>query len=171
MKTLTYSAVTMLILFVAAGCGGGDDTDLPADDMDEQMPADGMMQDAPMGEAADELTFHAMLSGDAITAEGASEGSGMAEVVLSPEEGSVCYEITVENIGDAQAAHIHTGAAGEDGPPVVDFNVASNGLSGCVDADEATISSISASPSQYYVNVHTEEYGGGAVRGQLDPMM
>ncbi len=173
MKTLIYSSITMLFLFVAAGCGGQEEPqDMPPpDDMTQDAPGEGMAEEDPMGAAADEATFHATLSGDAITEEGAADGSGDAEVVLSPMDGSVCYEITVENIGDAQAAHIHTGAAGEDGPPVVDFDVPTNGLSGCVDADEETIRSISTSPSNYYVNIHTEEYGGGAVRGQLEAAM
>lgn len=169
MKTLIYSGVTILFLFIVAGCGGQEGS--PPDDVTEEAPPPGGMSE-DLGAAADEVTFHAALSGDAeVPAPGDPDGSGMAEVVLSPADGSVCFEITVENIGEAQAAHIHAGAAGEAGPPVVNFDVAANDLSGCVDADEETIRSISNTPSEYYVNVHTEEFGGGAVRGQLGASM
>lgn len=164
MKTLIYSGVTMLLLFVVVGCGGQESAQ-------ELEATDEMMGDTAgaLGAPSEELTFEATLSGDAeVPGPGDPDGSGTAEVVLTPAEGTVCFEITVENIGEAQAAHIHTGAAGESGPPVVNFDVATNGLSGCVDADEAIIGSISDSPSNYYVNVHNEEFGGGAIRGQLD---
>lgn len=164
MKALIHSGIALLLLFVVIGCGDGDGTQ-------EAEPAQPMAEDpaASLGEPAEQLTFRATLSGAAaVPGPGDSDGSGTAEVVLTPAEGTVCFDITVENIGDAQAAHIHSGAAEESGPPVVNFDVATNGLSGCVNADEGTIESIADAPSNYYVNVHTAEFGAGAVRGQLD---
>lgn len=166
MKVLIYSGVTMLLLFVV-GCGGQEG----AQDME---PTDPMMGDTAeaMTGPSEEVTLEATLSGDAeVPGPGDPDGSGTAEVVLTPAEGTVCFEIDVENIGEPQAAHIHSGAADASGPPVVNFDVATNDLSGCVDADEETIRSISDSPSDYYVNVHNEEFGAGAVRGQLSPSM
>ena len=159
MKTTTYSAILLLLLFVAA-CGGQQGTQEAAEDTAEAMgPAETM---------AEEVTLEATLTGDAqVPGPGDEDGTGTAEVTLTPAEGTVCFEMTVENVGDPQAAHIHEGAAGESGSPVVDFDVPTNGLSGCVDAEEATIQSIIDSPSNYYVNIHNAEFGGGAVRGQL----
>jgi hypothetical protein len=167
MKTLTCSGITALLLFVVAGCGGQED----AQDM---QAADGMSVDTTeeLGAPSEELTFRAALSGDAeVPGPGDPDGSGSAEVDFTPAEGTVCFEITVESIAEAQAAHIHSGAAGESGPPVVNFDVANNGLSGCVEAEEDVIQSIVEAPSNYYVNVHNEEYGAGAVRGQLATTM
>jgi hypothetical protein len=63
------------------------------------------------------------------------------------------------------ADHIHPGVAGVNGSPVVDFG---GSLSGCVSGvDPALIGDIIANPSAYYFNVHTAEFPGGAVRGQL----
>ena len=64
-------------------------------------------------------------------------------------------------------AHIHHGAAGTNGPVVVDFMEPVNGLNGCVTADPALIKQIRQDPGDYYVNVHTEMFPAGEVRGQL----
>jgi len=66
---------------------------------------------------------------------GDPDGKGEAEVVLDSGQGTVCFEIEAEDIAPVRAAHIHAGAAGANGPVVVDFAVAANGLSGCVTAD------------------------------------
>lgn len=163
MKTRTYSRLALLLpLLLVLGCEAREDA--PETEAPEEAVE-------PMAAPAAD-TLHAMLTGDAeVPGPGDPDGSGTAEVALSPEEGTVCFEIEVENIADAQAAHIHTGGADESGPPVVDFDVASNGLSGCVDAEAETIQSILDSPSEFYVNVHNEEFGAGAVRGQLERRM
>jgi hypothetical protein len=38
---------------------------------------------------------------------------------------------------------------------------------GCVSAASATIKAILKKPSGYYVNIHTSDFGDGAIRGQL----
>lgn len=171
MKNFThYAALAMLAAaLIVTGCETDDtapDTGMLGDTT--AMDTSAMDMDiGPMGQAEGD-TLNAVLSGTEGAPEpGDPDGSGTAMVVLEPGEGRVCYEIEVENIEEPAAAHIHTGAAGTSGPPVVDFDVPNNGLSACVDADEATIQDILASPSQYYVNVHNAEFGGGAVRGQL----
>jgi hypothetical protein len=39
--------------------------------------------------------------------------------------------------------------------------------SGCRKAPKSLITAIGKNPSAYYVNVHTNKYPGGAIRGQL----
>lgn len=74
------------------------------------------------------------------------------------------------------AAHIHEGAEGENGPPVVTLELPpSDGEGGfegtlCVeDLDPALVEDIVASPGDHYVNVHTETHPDGAIRGQIFP--
>ncbi|WP_309092213.1 CHRD domain-containing protein, partial [Phenylobacterium sp.] len=81
----------------------------------------------------------------------------------------VCYELSVEKIAVATAAHIHKGGPEEAGPPVVPLKTpdASGKASGCATVDKAVIQDIQQNPAGYYVNVHNAEFPPGAVRGQL----
>jgi hypothetical protein len=98
----------------------------------------------------------------------ASNGSGVALVTLNQGQGEVCWDITVTHLTTPVIlAHIHRGAAGTNGPVVVDFMEPVNGLNGCVHADAALIKDIRQDPSGYYVNVHTTMFPAGEVRGQL----
>ena len=114
------------------------------------------------------LELEAELSGANEVPAGDPDGAGEAEVELQPGLGRVCFEIEVEDIGTPLAAHIHAAPAGVNGPVVVNFMVDQLGLDGCVSADRALIRQIRRTPAQYYVNVHTAEFPGGAVRGQLE---
>jgi hypothetical protein len=98
---------------------------------------------------------------------GDPDGSGFAHLTLNQGQGEICFDISVQNIGAITLAHIHRGVAGSNGSVVVDFKPALNGLSGCVSADAELIKTIRQNPEGYYVNVHTTEFPGGAVRGQL----
>jgi hypothetical protein len=98
----------------------------------------------------------------------ASSGSGSALVTLNQGQGEVCWDIGVSDLTTPVIlAHIHQGAAGTNGPVVVDFMEPVNGLNGCVHADAALIAEIRKHPADYYVNVHTTTFPGGEVRGQL----
>jgi len=66
------------------------------------------------------------------------------------------------------ASHIHEGAPGVAGPPVVTLEApADGGSAACYDAGEARANAIADDPGGYYVNIHTEDHPGGAIRGQL----
>ena len=98
----------------------------------------------------------------------ASSGSGTALVTLNQGQGEVCWDISVRDLtSPVILAHNHQGAAGTNGPVVVDFMEPVNGLNGCVHADAALIAEIRAHPGEFYVNVHTTMFPTGEVRGQL----
>jgi hypothetical protein len=101
---------------------------------------------------------------------GDPDGSGIAKIRLFPDSNLVCFSIRAEDITlPALAAHIHVGGADVAGPIVVTLAPpdASGSVKGCATADEALIRAIYNDPSAYYVNVHTTDYPGGAIRGQL----
>jgi predicted lipoprotein with Yx(FWY)xxD motif len=116
---------------------------------------------------AAETTLTATLAGDAETDE---DGSGTATVVLDPDAGTACWELSAEDIDPVAASHIHAGAAGESGDVVVNLDVDGfEGTSeGCTEAvDAAVLQAIIDDPAAHYVNLHTEPFPGGAIRGQL----
>ena len=101
---------------------------------------------------------------------GDPDGSGFALVIIDPEAGTVRYAIFVANIETPVAAHIHRGTSDVAGPVVVNFNPSfSNGSAvGTVTAGNTPLlEEIISNPGAFYVNVHTADFPGGAVRGQL----
>lgn len=117
-------------------------------------------------------TFSTSLSG-AEEAPGPGDPNGKGWITLDVfATGTICYEAKVQGIKGADAAHIHEAAAGTAGPVVVNlrFDLASrtgNKLEYCVSTTPALAAEIVANPTDYYVNVHNDEYPAGAIRGQL----
>ena len=129
----------------------------------------GCDDDDPTG--PDIETLVATLTGPAeVPDPGDPDGTGTAEIDLNDDDNEVCWDITVANITlPATAAHIHTGAAGVSGNPVVTLSApnAAGTATGCVDATDDLVDDIIANPGSFYVNVHNADFPGGAVRGQL----
>lgn len=118
--------------------------------------------------------FGAELSGANEVCEGdtcGGEGTGTAEVDINSDRNELCYEMTLEGVENVRAAHIHTGRDGEAGPVLIDLEYQGDdsGGEGCVDGiEEATLEDVAEEPGNFYVNVHSERYSDGAVRGQLE---
>lgn len=95
------------------------------------------------------------------------DGSGYAVITL--EGTTLHYSLFAQNISTVIGAHIHTGAAGSSGGILVDLSPSFSGsaASGSVSIDASTAADIIADPAGFYVNVHSTEFGGGAIRGQL----
>lgn len=109
-------------------------------------------------------TLVATLAGASEPEGGEPKGSGQFTVEIEAEAGDVCYTLAAKDIGTATAAHIHSGAAGASGPPVVTVSVAEDV---CVAAQPDVLRPIVANPAGFYVNVHTSAFPKGAIRGQL----
>ena len=101
----------------------------------------------------------------------APPASGTATITLNPGQEEVCFELTVAAIDTPIGAHIHEGAAGTNGPVVVGLEplppTGDSSSSGCVSLERQEIIEILRDLSNYYVNVHTDEFPDGAIRGQL----
>jgi hypothetical protein len=112
--------------------------------------------------------LHAVLAGANENPPADPDGGGSATVSLDAQKGEVCYALAVGNIAPATLAHIHRGAAGVNGPIVVNFTAPTSGTSsGCTSADPALVAEIASNPAGFYVNVHSPEFPSGAIRGQL----
>src|SRR5690606_34235523 len=99
------------------------------------------------------------------------DGAGEGTLTIDDETNQVSWDFGVSNIGEPTAMHIHEGGAGESGGVVVPLTVEKDEdgrLVGLASADAEAVQAILAAPSNYYVNVHTGEHRGGAVRGQLE---
>jgi CHRD domain len=110
------------------------------------------------------VVLTATLSGASETGGGDPDGSGSFTVEMDAGAGDFCYSLKATKIGKFTAAHVHSGAAGSDGPPVVTIDLAEDM---CVAAEPDVLRPIAAAPASYYVNVHSDEFPKGAVRGQL----
>jgi hypothetical protein len=104
------------------------------------------------------------LSGAEEIGGGDPDGGGFAAITLNEGQATVCWTITFSGLDPVIAAHIHFAPAGVNGSVVVPLSPVSGG---CTPADPALIQAIIDNPEQYYVNVHTTVYPGGALRGQL----
>jgi len=103
--------------------------------------------------------------------QGDLDGSAIARVRLVPAKGRVCINAETRSLDPLVLAHIHSAPAGANGPVVVDFTGLIDGpvVKGCVSADPGVINAIMTNPAAYYLNIHSETFRAGAVRGQLEP--
>lgn len=113
--------------------------------------------------------LRAILTGAAeVPGPGDADGNGTLTVTPGESGTQLCIDLSVSGIAAPTAAHIHKGAAGSDGAPVVPLPTPTGGhAAACVDADPAVVAAILADPAGYYVNVHTADFPKGAIRGQL----
>lgn len=105
---------------------------------------------------------------------GDPDAMGSASLTLNQGQGQICYDLSWENIdGTVSDAHIHVGAADIAGDVVVPLFVgqtfAGTGTaSDCVsDVDKELVKAIRKDAGGYYVNVHSDVFPAGAIRGQL----
>ena len=100
----------------------------------------------------------------------AGSGSFRGTVTVTDASGELCYELQVRGLSmPVAAAHVHRGAAGQAGEVVVPLHVPGDGSGrACVEVAPRIVARLVASPSLFYVNVHTDDYPDGAVRGQLE---
>lgn len=114
--------------------------------------------------------FRVVLAGENETPAGDPVATGSATVRVRSGRARICYSLVALDLsGRAVAAHIHRGAAGAAGPVVIPLKTpnASGRASGCAKTSKSLVRAILRRPSRYYVNVHTREFLGGAIRGQL----
>ena len=113
--------------------------------------------------------FFAVLRGANEPDGGDGNGRGSASVTFDGT--NLCWGITVSNIGMPIGAHIHRGVRGKNGSIVVPLEQPAAGdpgaSSGCTTVSADLARAIRRHPRRYYVNVHTTEFGAGAIRGQL----
>jgi hypothetical protein len=126
--------------------------------------AAGMAVPLAAAEAAT-VKLGATMNGAGETPAADPDGNGSFSVEVDADKGDFCYTVKSAKIGAPTMAHVHTGAAGANGPPVITIDP--KGDDECVAVEPDVLKLIVANPAGYYVNIHNAEFPGGAVRGQL----
>jgi hypothetical protein len=141
------------------------------------------------GALAADNTVSATLSGKAVPGAGDDNGSGEAVLKLNKKKEKISFNISFKGIGKRVAAHVHKGGKKATDPEaeasshtraVVLFDEANvkSPVSGRAkwgsrnytpDQKKRVISRIKNDPNDWYVNLHTPDFPGGAIRGQLKP--
>jgi len=120
------------------------------------------------------LSGQAELNGGALAAD--MDGSGTAQVFVNVGQGRVCWNfMDLANLDTLVAAHIHQAPSTAAGPIRISFfNFGQPiDLEGCTEGsaafpfDRDRLKDVIAPPENYYVNIHTSAFPGGAIRGQL----
>lgn len=135
-----------------------------------------------LGCGDDEETFTATLSGaNQVPNAVQTTASGTATFTVTGDR-VMSYSITVSEIQNVTAAHIHDGAAGVNGDILVDLFAPEqptgsvNGVLVSSTFDNSGISQgnfddllVKMRAGTVYVNVHTQENPAGEIRGQINP--
>lgn len=136
---------------------------------------------------SDEQVFTAELSGENEVPATESNATGVADFQLSAgDDGQeIGYSVNLTGFDDIAAAHIHSGSEGDNGPIVVTLSdgaeaeddsdeiqltgdITAANLEGSLEDSEIADLVDSMNNGSTYVNVHTELYPDGAIRGQID---
>ena len=137
-------------------------------------------------QAQEGQTFSASLSGKDEVPPTESNSTGTAKFKVDENSSQVSYWVNVTGIKKINQAHIHNGtegqngdivvtltknksAKGNDGPPNIGFsgNITKDDLQGPLKDKELTDLVSLMSDGNAYVNVHTDKYPDGAIRGQI----
>jgi hypothetical protein len=104
------------------------------------------------------------LTADLQPVSGAS-GSGTATITIRVNKGELSFTLTVSGLTNVTAAHIHRVSTSAI---VVPLTAPTSGTSsGTVTVDKTLLQEIAATPSAFYVNVHTSTFPNGQIRGNL----
>ena len=134
----------------------------------------GAQSETSQGGGADFTRFAALNGAKEIGTDGsrnAGDANGRGSFSAIIDGNKLCYGLTVANIGNPVAAHIHQATRGNNGDVVVELKHPKAGDPGassqCKNIPASIRDAIIANPRRFYVNVHNEKFPAGAIRGQL----
>jgi hypothetical protein len=172
---LTFGLVALL----AVGCGDSPTSSMPATSNNVTTGSD---QPDTTPAAGPEI-FRAVLSGSEETPPVATTARGSVSFHLSRDGSAIVYAITVDDMSNITAAHIHIGAPGVSGPVVVTLFegsvagpydgllaqgvITASMLRGELSGESMTDVLELLASGTTYVNVHTAAHPNGEIRGEI----
>ncbi|WP_026186528.1 CHRD domain-containing protein [Ensifer sp. BR816] len=116
--------------------------------------------------SAETLKFTADLRGSSEVPPNDSAGKGMADISFDTDSKRLKWTVSSSGLsGDATAAHFHGPAApSENAGPVVDVSKAIS--SGSAEISDKHLADLQA--GKWYLNIHTEKFPDGEIRGQVE---
>ncbi len=118
-------------------------------------------------------TYALILDGTQETGPADLDGAGLGVITLDDVTGDVSWDITYTDIAAPTGMHIHgpDAPAGSSKGIHISLGVNTSGGAGTlidsITADLGKVSSVLATPSGFYVNIHNADFAPGAIRGQL----
>jgi hypothetical protein len=122
-----------------------------------------LMMDATS--SAETVKYEVDLKGSAEVPPSDSSGTGKADVTFDTDSKKLSWETTYSGLsGEPTAAHFHGPAEpGKNAGPVVD--ISGNVKQGSADLTAEQAADLQA--GKWYLNIHTEKYPDGEIRGQV----
>ncbi len=125
------------------------------------------------------LSYIARMKGTNETPAHDVPGTGTATFRLTGN--TLYYRIRVAHLtGTPTMAHIHVGAVGASGPPILTFPLRHAAATGVIDSGSVKLTGdlghgvsgdslkVLLNNGHAYVNVHSKQYPGGEIRGQIE---
>ena len=132
---------------------------------------------------AKDKSFKAILSGSESVPAIETMAKGDVTFIFMKDSKALSYHVTVSDIENVTAAHIHLGKKGENGPPValISNEKKAGKFSGTLAEGTITEKELMGSlmgksvkdlvkeikKGNAYLNVHTDKYPNGEIRGQI----
>jgi hypothetical protein len=137
-----------------------------------------------LGLAASHDVFKAKLTGKDEVPAKETKATGEADFKLSKDGKEITYVLKVKDLENAKAAHIHKGKPGEEGPVVAGLfggpkkeGAFSGELAKGAITEKELVGPLAGKTikdlveliksGDAYVNVHTDKYPGGEIRGEI----
>jgi hypothetical protein len=118
---------------------------------------------------ADTIKYTADLTGAAQVPPVETTATGHADLTVDTEAHTIAWTVTVDGLsGGPTAEHIHGPASVTENAPA-EINMSDAVMEGSAEITEAQAADIAAGMT--YLNVHTEKFPDGEIRGQVMPAM
>ncbi|HEV2721759.1 MAG TPA: CHRD domain-containing protein [Thermoanaerobaculia bacterium] len=122
------------------------------------------------------ITYANEMRGTNETPPTSSSAVGAFFITIDTINKTLTWDVT-SNVANPTLAHIHPGAAGVAGSPLITFatsasaftNGRTSGTTSIAGLSDANFNALITTPQNFYVNVHSTTNGGGEIRGQLAP--